>query len=395
MSITRKSQVILGELLHQVSRPIRVAPDDLYRSLGVKWYAKGLFLKESTRGSEIKATRLFVVEDGDFIYNRLFAWKGSFALAGPEHAGCVVSNEFPTFRVKTQRLLPKYLMAFCANPWLWDMIAGQSSGTAEVSRLRLKEAEFLRLGIPLPPLAKQERIVTLLDEADTLRKLRVKADERMATLTSALFYEMFGDPESNPHGWPVKRAGDLMAACGYGTSQKANEEGRGVPVLRMGNVTTDGRLNLDDLKTVELMEGELAKQRLQAGDVLFNRTNSRELVGKTGMWDGRFEAVPASYFIRIRFRADAEHPQHFTTFMNLPSMKRRLLEMARGAVGQANINSKELQAIDLPIPPLSLQNDFAARVGEIRLLEAGQGASRRRLEDLFQSTLDRAFKGEI
>lgn len=249
--------------------------------------------------------------------------------------------------------------------------------------------------MPLPPLVEQERIVKLLDEADELRKLRAQADLRTADLLPALFHEMFGDPDTNPFDWPVKSAGDLMDACDYGTSQKANEDGRGIPVLRMGNVTTDGDLDLEKLKTVELADGELAKQRLQAGDVLFNRTNSRELVGKTGMWDGRFEAVPASYFIRVRFRPNAEHPQHFTTFMNLPSMKRRLADMARGAVGQANINSKELKSIEFPVPPIKLQYEFAARVSDIRVMQAEQAASRRRLDNLFQSMLHRAFQGDL
>jgi type I restriction enzyme S subunit len=113
------------------------------------------------------------------------------------------------------------------------------------------------------------------------------------------------------------------------------------------------------------------------------------------MWDGRIEAVAASYFIRVRFHAGIEHPQHFTTFMNLAFMKRRLSEMARGAVGQANINSKELKSIPVPVPPLPLQQEFAQRVTEIRELEAGQAASRQRLEALFQSLLHRAFQGEL
>ena len=279
----------------------------------------------------------------------------------------------------------------------YALLAESHEGTANTAVLGkvLNKEKVQQLPISVPPLAEQERIVKLLDEADELRKLRAQADRRTAALIPSLFHDMFGDPDTNPMGWPVKRAGDLMAACEYGTSQKSNEEGRGIPILRMGNVTTDGRLDLTALKTVELENGELARQRLQAGDILFNRTNSRELVGKTGMWDGRFEAVPASYFIRVRFRPDAEHPQHFTTFMNLAHMKRRLAEMARGAVGQANINSKELQSIELPVPPLPLQKEFAARVSEIRAVQAEQASSRCRLEKLFQSMLHRAFNGEL
>ena len=182
-----------------------------------------------------------------------------------------------------------------------------------------------------------------------------------------------------------------MAACDYGTSQKANGASRGIAVLRMGNVTARGELDLSDLKTVELPDAELARQRLQAGDVLFNRTNSRELVGKTAMWDGRFEAVAASYFIRVRFSREIEHPQHFTTYMNLPFMKRHLAAIARGAVGQANVNSQELKSIPIPVPPLPLQEQFAARVGEVRFLESEQAASRRKLDNLFNSMLERAF----
>jgi type I restriction enzyme S subunit len=261
---------------------------------------------------------------------------------------------------------------------------------------RASVRDFLDLTIPRQPhLAEQERIVKLLDESDALRKLRAQAEGRTSSLISALFNEMFGDPSTNSKNWPLRLAGELMEACDYGTSQKANEEGRGITVLRMGNVTTDGQLDLDNLKMVELAENELSKQRLEAGDVLFNRTNSRELVGKTGMWDGRFEAVAASYFIRVRFRAEIEHPQHFTTFMNLPFMKRRLAEMARGAVGQANINSKELKSIPVPVPPLSLQKEFAQRVTEIRELEAAQATNHKHLDTLFQSMLHRAFNGEL
>jgi type I restriction enzyme S subunit len=237
--------------------------------------------------------------------------------------------------------------------------------------------------------------VKLLDEADELKKLRTQTDHSTAVLIPALFHEMFGDPSTNSKGWPLQSVGEIIEACDYGTSQKANEDGRGVTVLRMGNVTTDGVLDLENLKTIELSENELAKQQLKEGDVLFNRTNSRELVGKTGMWDGRFEAVAASYFIRLRFRADIEHPQHFTTYMNLPFMKRKLAEMARGAVGQANINSKELKSIVVPVPPMALQKEFAQRVTEIRELEASQATSRTRLDALFQSMLHRAFNGNL
>jgi type I restriction enzyme S subunit len=282
----------------------------------------------------------------------------------------------------------KFLYYALLGRGLQDTITGAAQ--PQITRTSLS-----RVSVPVPPIAEQERIVSLLVELDELRKLRTQSDHCTAGLVPALFHEMFGDPGTNPFGWPMMRAGEFMETCDYGTSQKANDAGRGIVVLRMGNVTTNGELNLDNLKTVELAEDELARQRLRAGDILFNRTNSRELVGKTGMWDGRFEAVAASYFIRARLRSDIEHPQHFTTFMNLPYMKRRLAEMARGAIGQANINAKELKSIPVPVPPMALQMDFSNQVAEIRTLENQQAACRRVLEDLFNSMLHKAFNGEL
>lgn len=277
--------------------------------------------------------------------------------------------------------------------WLCGMDLSSVAHQADLPSM--KTSDLAKLQVPVPPLTEQRRIVQLLDEADELRNLRNQADHRTAQLIPALFNEMFGDPAVNLKGWPTMYAGELMESCDYGTSQKANDTGRGIPMLRMGNVTTIGQLDLSNLKTVELEGKELVRQKLEPGDVLFNRTNSRELVGKTGMWEGRCEAVAASYFIRVRFRSDIEHPLHFTTFMNTPYMKGRLADIARGAVGQANINSQELKSIAVPVPPLTLQKHFAKRVGEIRVMQSEQAASRRTLDDLFQSMLQRAFSGEL
>jgi type I restriction enzyme S subunit len=304
----------------------------------------------------------------------------------------VVLSSLAILRPKKDLLDQRFLAYALRSESVLKQAIDRKSGSA-IRRIVLRDLRGVSLSVPR--LVDQKRIVSLLDDAEELQKLRSNSERVAARLVPALFDEMFGDPAENPKGWPIRTAGELMTACDYGTSKKASEAGRGVPVLRMGNVTTAGKLDLEDLKTVELDENELGKQKLRAGDVLFNRTNSRELVGKTGMWDGRYEAVAASYFIRVRFRADVEHPQHFTTYMNLPFMKRRLAEMARGAVGQANINAQELKSIQVPVPPMPLQKEFAERVSEIRELEVEQVASRNRLDGLFQSMLHRAFSGEL
>jgi type I restriction enzyme S subunit len=92
----------------------------------------------------------------------------------------------------------------------------------------------------------------------------------------------------------------------------------------MGNVTYDGSLDTTDLKHIEIEDDEREKAAVHHGDILFNRTNSKELVGKTGLWDGRFEAVAASYFIRLRVDRRICHPAYLWAFMNTGFMKRTL-----------------------------------------------------------------------
>lgn len=102
--MSRWPMVPLGEVLTPVSRPESVQPRCNYRILGAHWYAGGLYIKQELSGAEIRAAKVYRVEEGDFVYNRLFAWKGSFAIATKENHGCCVSNEFPCFRVSAQRL---------------------------------------------------------------------------------------------------------------------------------------------------------------------------------------------------------------------------------------------------------------------------------------------------
>ncbi len=227
---------------------------------------------------------------------------------------------------------------------------------------------LLGMSLPLPPLDEQRRIVGLLDRAAEIRRRADAARAKARTIIPALFLDTFGDPATNPKGWPVVTVGDLLESAAYGTSQKANDQGDGIPMIRMGNVTTGGQLDTIALKHIDIAGQEREKAELLEGDLLFNRTNSKELVGKTGLWDGRFEAVAASYFIRLRVKRALSNPSYLWAFFNTRYMKRALFDTARGAIGQANINAKELRAFRVPAPPLDLQAAFAEQVKRLESL---------------------------
>ena len=269
---------------------------------------------------------------------------------------------------------------------------------ASVTGARMPRTDMkalMSLPVPLPPLDEQRRIVGILNRTAKIERLRARARARFREFIPALFLKMFGDPVENPMGWEVRTLGEYCTLTQYGTSKKANDRAEGLPVLRMGNITYGGDLDCTDLKWVALSESDIEKYALRSDDILFNRTNSKELVGKTGVWDGRFEAVAASYFIRLRLDETRVCPVYVWGFMNSAAMKRRLFAMARGAIGQANINAKEVKSLSLPVPPPSLQMWYAEVVEAARtaLIVAESGA--RSTSELSASLMSRLLRDGV
>jgi type I restriction enzyme S subunit len=248
--------------------------------------------------------------------------------------------------------------------------------------------------IPLLPLDEQKRIAAILSKADRLRRLRRYARELSDGYLGSIFLEMFGDPVTNPRGWKRAAIGDVVASSQYGTSNKSNSEQRGYPVLGMGNITYSGRIDLSTLAYVELSKGEFEALRLKPGDIIFNRTNSTELVGKTAHWDYDFDAVIASYLVKLKLKKDTL-PEYFTALLNSDYYKGMFQERCKKAVGQSNISPTLLKEFPMLIPPLSLQQKFAHIVQKYERLLAQQQEAERQAEHLFQTLLDRAFRGEV
>ncbi|MDR2219483.1 MAG: restriction endonuclease subunit S [Methylobacillus sp.] len=152
-------------------------PDNKYRLLGVRLEGNGAFHRETVSGTETSASRLTRVEAGDFIYSRLFAWRGAFGIIPKELDGAFVSNEFPLFRVDNSRLDSSFLNRWFQLPATWKRVEEDCTGSTPTTRNRFKEEFFLKLEIPLPPLSEQHAIVAKLAElSDKTRQLNTHID---------------------------------------------------------------------------------------------------------------------------------------------------------------------------------------------------------------------------
>ena len=176
------------------------------------------------------------------------------------------------------------------------------------------------LQVIVPPLPLQKQFSAFVRQSD-----------------KSQFIEWFGDPASNPFCWEVSSIGGIASDVRYGTSRAAVGGGK-YPYLRMNNLTADGKLDLSDLKYIDLPGSELEKCLVHKGDILFNRTNSKEWVGKTALFDLDEDMVIAGYIVRVRVKPYIL-PSFVVAYMNLPYMKKILKSMAKGAVHQANISA--------------------------------------------------------
>ncbi|MEA3393899.1 MAG: restriction endonuclease subunit S, partial [Pseudomonadota bacterium] len=176
-------------------------------------------------------------------------------------------------------------------------------------------------------------------------------------------------PFALPQGWEWVRLGALGELFDYGTSQKAVDDQRAVPILRMGNIQ-NGRVVMHNLKYLIDQDGDLPNLLLRKGDLLFNRTNSYELVGKTGLFEGFTREVTfASYLIRIRLVEAFGIPEYINMYMNTRDCRENEIEPdLTQQTGQANYNGTKLKNIRVPLPPLAEQSRIVARVAELRCL---------------------------
>lgn len=257
--------------------------------------------------------------------------------------------------VRNNEYNPEYLAWYFRTPRFKKLMTSQVTGIGG-SLTRAQPKQVKKYPVPVLNRNEQDEVVNVLNKADEIIAVKKKELEQLDTLIKARFVEMFGDPILNPKRWDISSIRNLVTDVRYGTSRPAVDGGK-YPYLRMNNLTYDGHLDLADLKYIDIPDEELDKCIVHKGDVLFNRTNSIELVGKTAVFDLPEDMVIAGYIIRLRLN-DRLLPEVLSQYMNLEAIKDILRGMAKGAVNQANINAQELQNIKVYVPDMELQKKF-------------------------------------
>ena len=328
--------------------------EDRFTYLGLEHLDSGS-LKVTRFGSDVAPIgEKLVMRKGDVLFGKRRAYQKKVAIAPFDG---IFSAHGMVLRPNVEVIDPDFFPLFISSDYFLDAAIKISVGSLSptINWRDLKTLEF-----ELPDLATQRKLAETLwsinDTMETYKKLIAATDE----LVKSQFMEQFGLPDNNVKGYPLGRIGDVVSDVHYGTSAKASDNGKYV-YIRMNNITYEGALDLSDIKRIDVADSEIENYIVRYGDVLFNRTNSRDLVGKTCVFDRKNPMIIAGYIIRLRMNG-LVLPEYLSLFMNTRYAKKLLFSMAKGAVGQANINAKELQDISIIIPPIDEQREFLTLV---------------------------------
>ena len=348
------------------------------------------FLTEETQS---QISRYVISSDDVYI-----SIAGTIGLSGlvPEHLdGANLTENAAKLVIRDKTIVDKRYLALYlrTNGQREIKIKTKATSQPKLALFRIEELE-----IPLPPIDEQRRIATILDKADAVRRKRKEVIALTEDLLRSAFLEMFGDPATNPKGWNTTTLGEALSDIESGWSPKcdpreAKKEEWGV--LKLGAVTY-GDYNESEHKTLLPEYVPRPEIEVKRGDLLFSRKNTYELVGASAyVYQTRSGLMLPDLIFRLCCRAEVDSV-YLWQALSQKTTRSQLTGLASGSSGSMpNISKSRLRTLTVPIPPLPLQQKYRSVAQRLRINQQRQVKNCGLTEDLFNSLLQRAFRGDL
>ncbi|KAA0889840.1 restriction endonuclease subunit S [Oryzomonas rubra] len=261
----------------------------------------------------------------------------------------------------------------------------------------LRTSDLARLRIPLPTLSEQRWIVNILQEVEEIRRLRAEAEARIVKLIPAMFEEEFGDPVQNPRKWDIKSlAAVINGTPKNGLYKPADLYGDGTPIIRIGDFTGGNLRTSKNLQRVRITDEEVEQFSVGSGQILINRVNSIEHLGKSLLVASLTEpTVYESNMMRLDPKTEKVLPDFLIACLQHSSIVAKLRAKAKKAINQASINQTDVLTLQIPVPPLSVQEGFALQVAQAEGLRTSGERSMRTERALNAALSAHAFSGQL
>jgi type I restriction enzyme S subunit len=304
------------------------------------------------------------------------------------------SSEFYVLRTKAS-VLPEYLFFFVRQKSVVQAAVASFAGTS--GRQRVPSSFWDTLQVPIPPVPVQERIVQILQKASEIYRKRQEALRLADAILPASFVAMFGDPNDNLDKvqWlPLGRIADIRSGVTKGRKLRAKNTVE-VPYLRVANVQ-DGFLDLSEIKTIEVLPEDVEKYHLEDGDILMTEGGDPDKLGRGAIWRGQVEGcIHQNHVFRVRVNRDKLAPEYLAALMRTQYAKQYFLSCAKRSSNLASINSTQVKAFAVPLPPIKMQEKFVSAVEQWVQASQNLTAGLKDASGLFASMMKQAFAGQL
>ena len=340
-------------------------------------------------GADAPSRARKVLRAGDVIVSTVRPNLNAVALVPDALDGQIGSTGLCVLRAKPDCVLPEYLFYFTRSNRFIDSLASLVSGALYPA---VTDRQVLEQTLPIPTIEDQRRIVDLLSRAEGILRLRREAEQKAAELIPSLFLHMFGDPATNPKGWPIRTVREIVARFEGGKNlQAGSENGSAYRILKVSAVTS-GRYLESESKPTPDGYSPPSTHIVQAGDMLFSRANTEELVGATAI----VEATSGKTLLPDKLWrfvwAEPIEPIYMYSLFQSRHVRRELGKLSSGtSASMRNISQAKLFDLLLPVAPYDRQKAYAELAIEARSIIRQQSVATAKAEATFAALLARTL----
>jgi len=344
---------------------------------------------QKLRKAKLKSSK-FPFDDSCILYGKLRPYLNKVAL--PEISG-VCSTDILPLRPISTRVSREYLYYYMRSPSFVKTASGKSTG-ANLPRITPKS--LLAIPIPLPPIETQRKIAEILQRADRLRSRREQANQLTHKIIEPVFLKMFGNPATNPRGWRCRKLVELAELRGgIQLSKERRPKDHPRPYLTIRNVYA-GRLDLSDVRYIEVHDEELDRWVLKPGDLLVLEGGDRDDVGRTAVFRGELvNCVHQNHVFRVRVNRGLLVPEYLMHYLNSEFVKSQFFMMAKATTGINTINMTQLKSVEVLCPPIAIQKKFEQIMKRLDGVRSRQVQSTQEVTELLHSLMQKAFARQL
>lgn len=374
------TKVALGEVLHVEIDAVPVDPTESYSFAGVYGFGRGLFFRDSVKGSDTTYSHFHRLHEGQLVMSQPKGWEGAITVVPKEFEGRFLSSVFPTFRPREDRLLPEFLRLVTMCKWLWDELFVKSNGIG-ARRNSIYPAQLLEVAIPLPPLAEQQRIVAHLDAIEVhltrAQKLREESAKEAEALTISLHHHF-----------------SKGRVCLLDKVLQLDEEHE--------SIKADGSYPQVGIRSFG--EGMFRKPPTLGSDTTYRAFNvlraGKLVMSQVKGWEGAVAVCPADldgWFVSPEYRTFACregkcYPDYLAHLVKTRWFQQHLAEATRGVgARRERIRPEMLLGIEIPFPDLAGQKAALQSIEHLTQAQSLASKSSPHADALLPSILDRIF----